>query len=355
MKILLLPFNIASKASITIDALNKIEGIEARGLFLGSDTKQTVGENVIKLNPCSFFPNPILWLSFQVKKAYYFRKMIRWADVIHWIWDSAYSSQADLKYAAYLKKPGLIEWSGSDIRNREKAEELNPYMKAAYDAGYEYAAIETKERSDRIQERFARIGYIPLTTPEMNLYVRNDLFPKTYILLHRLNVKDIIPGGSVNKKPLIVHAPTRRIAKGTQHIIDAVEELKKEEDFDFVLLENMPREEALRQVKKCDIFIDQLILGSHGLSSCEAMSMGKPVLCYIMPAVYQNGLPLACPIVNVTIETLKSVLKKLINNPGLRRELGQKGREYVVQYHDADVIAHRFVEIYKEIQSNKNI
>jgi glycosyltransferase involved in cell wall biosynthesis len=355
MKVLLLPFNIASKASITIDALNKIEGVEARGLFLGADVKQTIGKNVIRLNPCTFFPNPFKWVVFQIKKAYYFKKLIRWADVIHWIWDSAYSSQIDLKYAAFLKKPGLIEWSGSDIRNRDVAEKLNPYIGTAYDEGYEYAHIETKERSDRIQERFARLGFIPLTTPEMNLYVRKDLFPKTYISFHRLNVKDLVSGEAANKKPLIVHAPTRRIAKGTQHIIKVISELKNELDFDFVLLENMPREEALRQVRLCDIFIDQLILGSHGLSSCEAMSMGKPVLCYIMPAVYQNGLPLSCPIVNVTIETLKSELKKLIDNSDLRKELGQKGREYVALYHDADVIAHRFVEIYEEIQNNKKV
>jgi glycosyltransferase involved in cell wall biosynthesis len=353
MKILFIPFNIASKASITIDALNKIEGIEARGLFLGSDVRQTVGNNVTRLELVSFAKNPAKWVSLQVKKAYYFRKMIRWADVIHWIWDSAYSMQLDLVYVSYLNKPGIIEWSGSDIRNRQAAVKLNPYMKMIYDNGYEYAHIETLERSNRIQERFAKLNFFPITTPEMDLYIRKDLFQKTYITLHRLNVKDFVPIESSNSRPLLVHAPTRRIAKGTDYILKAVEELKLELDFDFKLLEHMPRNEAMRQVQQCDIFIDQLMLGSHGLSSCEAMSFGKPVLCYIMPAVYKNGLSADCPIVNVTIETIKEELRKLIINPSLRRELGQKGREYALKYHDADVIAHRFVEIYKEVQKIK--
>ncbi len=353
MKILFIPFNIASKASITIDALNKIEGVEARGLFLGSDIRQTVGENVTRLEPATFIHNPAKWVSHQAKKAYHFRKMIRWADVIHWIWDSAYSMQLDLKYAAFLKKPGIIEWSGSDIRNREMAEKLNPYMKRIYDNGYEYTEIETLERSNRIQERFAKLRFYPLTTPEMGLYVRKDLFPKTYITLHRLNVKDFVPIDTVNPKPVIVHAPTRRIAKGSDYILKAVEELKQELDFDFKLLEHMPRHEAMKQVQQCDIFIDQLMLGSHGLSSCEAMSFGKPVLCYIMPAVYENGLPAECPIVNVTIETIKDELRKLIANPALRKELGKRGREYALKYHDADVIARRFVEIYSEVQKEK--
>jgi len=353
MKILFIPFNIASKASITIDALNKIEGIEARGLFLGSDIKQTVGENIIRLELAPFMKNPFKWFSHQLKKAYYFKKMIKWADVIHWIWDSAYELQLDLKYVAYLNKPGIIEWSGSDIRNREKAVELNPYMELIYDNGYEYANIETLERSNRIQEKFAKIKFFPITTPEMDLYVKKDLFQKTYISLHRLNVKDFIPIEVTNSRPLVVHAPTRRFAKGTDYIIKAVEELKQELDFDFKLLENMPRNEAMQQVQQCDIFIDQLMLGSHGLSSCEAMSFGKPVLCYIMPAVYKNGLPADCPIVNVTIENIKEELGKLIINPFKRKELGQKGRNYALKYHDADLIAQMFVEIYKEVQRSK--
>jgi len=353
VKILLIPFNIASKGSITIDALNKIEGVEAKGLFLGSDVRQTIGQNVTRLPLAPFAKNPVRWASHQFKKAYYFRKMIQWADVIHWIWDSAYGMQLDLRYVAYLNKPGVIEWSGSDIRNRAMAEKLNPYMKAIYDNGYEYAHIETTERSNRIQERFARLGFFPLTTPEMDLYVRKDLFPKTYTTLHRLDVNDFNPVEPLNERPLVVHAPTRRIAKGTEYILKAVEELKPELDFEFRLLEHMPRNEAMRQVQQCDIFIDQLMLGSHGLSSCEAMAFGKPVLCYIMPAVYQNGLPAECPIVNVTIETIKDKLRQLIVDSSLRRDLGRKGREYVLQYHDADKIACRFVEIYKEVQNSK--
>ena len=353
MKILLLPYNIASKASITIDALNKIEGVEAKGLFLGGDFRQTVGQNVTRLDLTNFSDNPVKWGRDQLRKAWYFRKMIRWADVIHWVWDSAYAGQLDLKYVKWLNKPGIIEWSGSDIRNREQAEALNPYMKAIYDNGYEYAHIETKERSDRIQQRFARLGFFPMTTPEMNLYVRKDLFPKTYTTLHRLNVKELEEVPPFRSRPLIVHAPTRRIAKGTEYIIRAVEELKNELDFDFTLLENMPRQEAMRQMQQCDIFIDQLMLGSHGLSSCEAMSFGKPVLCYIMPAVYQNGLPPECPIVNVTIENIKDELRRLILDQERRKELGRQGRAYALKYHDADVIARRFVEIYTEVLQAK--
>jgi hypothetical protein len=224
-------------------------------------------------------------------------------------------------------------------------------MKMIYKNGYEYAHIETRERSQKIQKRFRKINFFPLTTPEMGLYVDDSIFPKMYKILHRLNVSDFKPVQTANKKPLVIHAPTRRIAKGTSYILEAVEELKQEIDFDFQLLENMPRQEAMKKVQECDIFIDQLFLGSHGLSSCEAMSFGKPVLCYIMPEVYENGLPRACPIVNVNIHTIRDELKRFLTDKNLREETGKRSREYALKHHDADKVALDLLAIYKEVQS----
>ncbi|MBE2230659.1 MAG: hypothetical protein IAE96_08455 [Chitinophagaceae bacterium] len=258
-----------------------------------------------------------------------------------------------MRYAALLGKPGIIEWSGSDIRYPEKAEELNPFMRGIYSRGYEYAHIESKAASDKVQERFARVGFFPLTTPEMNLYLRKDLFPKTYTTLHRLNLEEFQPSATTNPRPVVVHAPTQRVAKGSAYILAAVNELKKELDFDFVLLEKMPREEALSRVRDCDIFIDQLILGSHGLASCEAMAFGKPVLCYIMPAVYANGLPADCPIVNTSPDTIKENLRELLLNEAKRKELGRQGKVYAENWLDAGKAATRFADIYREILANK--
>lgn len=350
LNVLLLPYNIASKAAITVNALNRIDGIQARGLFLGGSKYQTAaGANLKILQPVNLRPDPVKWLRYQSAKVVHFEKMIRWADVIHWIWDSAFAGQLDLRYAALLGKPGIIEWSGSDIRYPEKAEEINPFMRGIYANGYEYAHIESKAASDKVQERFARIGFYPLTTPEMNLYLRKDLFPKTYSTLHRLNLADFTPVQANNSRPVVVHAPTQRIAKGSGYIIAAVGELKKEIDFDFVLLENMPREKALQQVQQCDIFIDQLILGSYGLASCEAMAFGKPVLCYIMPAVYDNGLPADCPVVNTTPETIKERLRELLLSESRRKELGALGRAFVENRLDADKTAIRYTEMYREV------
>ena len=74
----------------------------------------------------------------------------------------------------------------------------------------------------------------------------------------------------------------------------------------------MTRAEALEIMQKADIFIDQLILGSYGMSSIEAMSFGKPVMTYIMPKVFEAGLPNECPIVNTNPTNLEGNLIALI-------------------------------------------
>jgi hypothetical protein len=353
MKILLLPFNIASKGPLTIDALNRIEGIEAKGVFVNKNIKVANTKSARQFNVYSPSRKPLAWSLTYLKKYFHVKKMIEWADVLHWTWDSAFSSEWDISYAQKLDKPGLIEWSGSDIRYPEKARELNPFADYFYDDKYEYKHIETIENSFSRQYKFSNIGFCPLVTPEMDLYLKKDLFPYRYNTLHRLNVKDFKPFEETNARPLIVHSPTSRVAKGTRFVIEVIESLKKEFDFDFMLIENMSRKDAMEAVRKCDIFIDQLLLGSHGMASCEAMSLQKTVVCYIMPAVYHNGLPTECPIVNANPDNLREIVANLLAEPARRKELGLRGREYAEKYLDVDTQVKKLVSIYHELIERK--
>ena len=79
----------------------------------------------------------------------------------------------------------------------------------------------------------------------------------------------------------------------------------------------------------------------------EAMSYGKPTISYIMKEVFENGLPLDCPIVNANPDTLEEKLIELITNPILRHEIGKKSRAYVEKYHDVEKISKKLLEIYK--------
>ena len=99
------------------------------------------------------------------------------------------------------------------------------------------------------------------------------------------------------------------------------------------LLEVNKAENTIKQRRKF-IFIDQIIIGSYGLSSIEAMAYGKPSMCYILDEVFENGLDRDCPIVNVNPDTFEEALINLLKSPNLRHSIGIKSRQFVEKYHD---------------------
>ena len=77
--------------------------------------------------------------------------------------------------------------------------------------------------------------------------------------------------------------------------------------------------------------------------------LGKPVICYInRNEVVGDELKLwqECPIVSATESTVYEKLKILVKNKTLRREIGQKSREYALKWHSSDACAERYEMIY---------
>ena len=153
---------------------------------------------------------------------------------------------------------------------------------------------------------------------------------------------------SDDDRPLIVHAPSSRRRKGTEHVIAACEELGVELD----LVEGVHHDEARRRYERADIVVDQLNAGWHGVFALESMALGKPVVTHLKPDVVERsaaGYGIRLPIVPATKETLVEALRPLVAQPALRREVGAACRAYVEQVHDVDRVAARLVDIYRSL------
>jgi glycosyltransferase involved in cell wall biosynthesis len=135
---------------------------------------------------------------------------------------------------------------------------------------------------------------------------------------------------------VVAHAPTDRVIKGTQHVIEAVDALRAEgAAIRLDLVEGVTREVALERVAAADLLVDQLMLGWYGTVAVEAMALGRPVLSYIRedePADNPFGAEL--PIVRTTPATLVDDLGALAADRERRRELGLAGRAFVEEHHD---------------------
>jgi glycosyltransferase involved in cell wall biosynthesis len=162
-------------------------------------------------------------------------------------------------------------------------------------------------------------------------------------------------------KPVkIVHSPNHRVIKGTEYIIQAVDELKKEGyNIDFILLEKKQNEEVKQILSEADILVEQIILG-YGLNGIEGMALGLPVCTNIPDTLFSKVFSRysyinKCPIVQTSPETIKENLKRLIEHPELRKQLGQMSRIYVEKYHSKKTAILMFSRIYRKIWFNEDI
>lgn len=289
------------------------------------------------------------------------KRELEWADVIHWYWDFNYIPiiRIPIEYYFIRKsgKKGLIMWCGSEIRNPDTDMKINQYYKREKEAGsYEYN-FESAKRSKRTQKLFHSLGFIPLEFIGIGHYIDKSLYPQRFRVFQVIGCsqyKASYPDVN-NIKPLIVHSASKTGGKGTKYVIEAISELQKQFSFDFRLIHNMTKQEALDLVNCCDIFIDQLITGSHGTAAVEAMAMGKPVICYINETI-GSEYPEDLPIHNANPDTIYEVLKTLVNSAELRFESGKKSRAYVEKYHDDSLNARALYGYYQMVfNSNKSM
>ncbi len=149
-------------------------------------------------------------------------------------------------------------------------------------------------------------------------------------------------------RPLIVHAPSSRRRKGSEHVIAAVEGL----DADLELVEGLHHDEAFERYQAADIVVDQLNAGWYGIFAIEAMALGKPVVTFLHDEAVrrtEEAFGTRVPIVSATAETLRETLRPLVADAGRRRELGAASRAYVERVHDLEQVTDRLLALYARL------
>lgn len=127
--------------------------------------------------------------------------------------------------------------------------------------------------------------------------------------------------------PVILHAPSNMEFKGTDAIVNTLDELSREGvAFRLNVLNGVGHDEVRKALADADILVDQLSCGA-GTLAYEGMASGCAVLGGHMEAA--SPLPRNRPIHHVTRDTLKERLREVIRNVELRTSLAVQGREFV--------------------------
>jgi hypothetical protein len=154
--------------------------------------------------------------------------------------------------------------------------------------------------------------------------------------------------GLTNARPLIMHAPSSRARKGTEHVVAACAGL----DADLEIVEGLHHEEARQRYRAADIVVDQLNAGWYGMFAIEAMALGKPVVGFLheeAAARTEQAFGVAVPIVRASKETLREQLAALVPSAEARRRIGAESRAYVEQVHDIERVADRLLALYARL------
>lgn len=187
---------------------------------------------------------------------------------------------------------------------------------------------------------------------------RWDILPLVYYPINLENLTPIFPQmeGAIR----IAHAPNHRGIKGTEFLIQAVEQLKQE-GYNIILdiIENKPNHEALYIISRADILVDQLIFG-YALAAIEGLALGKIVISGLQDTpeyeLFRHYSYLnECPIVPASITTIYEVLKNLIAQRDRWQIIGKKSREFVERRHSFKACTDMFEAIYEKIWYGKEI
>jgi glycosyltransferase involved in cell wall biosynthesis len=173
--------------------------------------------------------------------------------------------------------------------------------------------------------------------------------PEAEVIPPGLDLSRYTPAPPTDRvRPVVVHAPSDRIRKGTEHVVRACREL----DLELDIVEGLPNEEARKRYERADIVVEQLNAGWRGVFALEAMALGKPVLTYLKDDVVRRteaAFGIRVPIVSATKETLTERLRPLVDSPAERRRIGAEGRAYVERVHDIGKVADRLLALYSRL------
>ncbi|WP_194422094.1 hypothetical protein [Microbacterium abyssi] len=141
----------------------------------------------------------------------------------------------------------------------------------------------------------------------------------------------------IGRPPVVVHAPTSPIVKGTNLIEPTLMQMSDRGALDYRRIERVPAAAMPSLYAAADIVLDQFALGAYGTTSIEAMAAGRLVVAHLHEQVRSHiaGVTgLEPPIVEATPDTLGAVLDDIIARPQHYREIAGRGPEYVAAVHD---------------------
>jgi len=271
-------------------------------------------------------------------------------DIYHFYFaKSFFLFNLDLPILKMFKKIIIMHYVGSDIRLHKVQNRINPY----FNLGIQKRNNELCDLIKIIRMAWQSIWFDYCIVGKDLLIHAKKAIPERKI------IHDIWVGKAISvtdryikksrAEPVIVHAPSNFIVKGTKYVRSAIKTLSaKGYSFTFHIFHKKPHRELMEYLKNdVDIVIDQLLNGAFGIIALEAMSYGIPVCCFIIDDL-ANKIP-DLPIVQCNINDLEKKLAELIVDSKKRNQIGEESWKFAKKYFDKEVIYEKLWQIYIDL------
>jgi glycosyltransferase involved in cell wall biosynthesis len=326
------PMEIAGQIGILCDALQKLG-------------HSSIGYNFFRTY-LGFTENLIHTDMFEIMR--FSATAMEYFDFFHFHYGMSFMSDyRDLEILSRMGKPMVMHHWGNDVRKKSIASIHNPYVNT-----------DDSPQEEKINKKLSVIGqYISTAIVqdyEVVPYVQ-PYYKEVHILPLAIKLAYFPPvyPDVAQRVPLVVHAPTNPTFKGTEAIEKVISQLQKEIPFRYQRIEKLSHKEAVALYKAADIVIDQILCGSYGLLSVEAMALGKPVVTFIRDDLIARDPAGSPPVCNANPDTLYDILKTLLHSGDLRLHKGKEGRQFVEKVHDSYVVGEKLLEIYNRVLTGK--
>lgn len=257
---------------------------------------------------------------------------------------------ADMRLAKRLGRTVVMTYQGCDARLAAQSNQRNAVTPCSPGGCSAYANCISgidASRQQTIQTVDGLADLVLYVNPELGHFLpRGHFFP-----YGNVDVEAIVPEARpANAKPVLLHAPSDPAIKGTQTIVEALDALKTEFDFELQLVKGVPHVEAMALYRRADLLIDQVLAGWYGGLAVELMAMGVPVACYLRESdlhLLPGPMRQALPVQNVDPRRLVDDLRALLSRRAEWPALGQQSREFVMRWHHPDKLAQVLLAAYR--------
>ncbi len=319
-------------------------GVDARSIIIGDNHFSYAADDVIN---CS--------LSDWVSIGRYLAEIVDSYDIFHlhmrpfFYWNPNefyFPALLDLVLLKAAGKRVCFHFRGSEVRKPSLFRATNRFHYADEDPDRLFKKFNESSQEAYINYISAIADRVFVTDPELQSYVPGSIVIPRYVQPPETVKARPLRG----ENPVVLHAPSRRGVKGTDFVLAAVEQLKREgHAFEFRLIEGRSNAEALSAIADADILIDQLRIGWYGVLAVEGFALGRTVISYIRPDLIHTFGADPLPLANADPETIIDVLRQHITQRHSREQMARAGREWFEQTHSAEAVMPLLVSHYQDM------